>query len=171
MRIRISRYGNRVMRNQNYYSCDARAHIELDLPEIFGKGPGVTGQGEWFKLTGGIWDIEKEFLPVRVVRGWNGIPRESVAVPIPGSVQGNILPEKFDGAPTPVNCRRATDIMHMDLCKAFLPGADNILISDLEGCGADSWNINCGVENGRDGLTHRAEVNSSIVCEENRDEW
>ncbi|KAF4801428.1 hypothetical protein TURU_034901 [Turdus rufiventris] len=70
--------------------------------------------------------------------------------------------EKFDRVPTLVNDRTATDTMYMDLCKAFLPVADNIFISHLERCGVYSWNINCGTENGLDGLTQRVVVNISM---------
>ena len=40
-----------------------------------------TGNG--FPLPEGRdrWNIGREFFPVRVVRGWNGIPREAVAAP------------------------------------------------------------------------------------------
>lgn len=76
--------------------------------------------------------------------------------------EGQILPEKFDRVPTLVNDRTATDTMYMDLCKAFLPVADNIFISHLERCGVYSWNINCGAENGLDGLTQRVVVNISM---------
>ena len=53
-------------------------------------GIGQGGDGSELKEGRLRWDIGKKFFPVWVVRPWPRLPREAVANPLPGSVQGQV---------------------------------------------------------------------------------